>query len=41
MFKPGVFEFLPELGSASVEPDPRDVSALFAGYLDLWVRYES
>jgi len=22
MFKPGVFELLPELGSASVEPDP-------------------
>ena len=41
MIKPWVFEFLPELGSASVEPDPRDVAALFARYLDLWTRDEA
>jgi alkanesulfonate monooxygenase SsuD/methylene tetrahydromethanopterin reductase-like flavin-dependent oxidoreductase (luciferase family) len=41
VIKPWVFEFLPELGSPSVEPDPRDVSALFARYLDLWVRDEA
>src|SRR5689334_3836380 len=41
MIKPWVFEFLPELGGPSVEPDPRDVTALFARYLDLWVRDEA
>ena len=41
MIKPWLFEFLPELGSPSVEPDPRDVTALFARYLDLWVRDEA
>jgi alkanesulfonate monooxygenase SsuD/methylene tetrahydromethanopterin reductase-like flavin-dependent oxidoreductase (luciferase family) len=41
MIRPWVFEFLPELGGASVEPDPRDVAALFARYLDLWVRDEA
>jgi alkanesulfonate monooxygenase SsuD/methylene tetrahydromethanopterin reductase-like flavin-dependent oxidoreductase (luciferase family) len=41
VIKPWVFEFLPELGGPSVEPDPRDVSALFARYLDLWVRDEA
>ena len=41
MIKPWVFEFLPELGSPSVEPDPRDVATLFARYLDLWVRDET
>ena len=41
MIKPWVFEFLPELGGPSVEPDPRDVAALFARYLDLWVRDEA
>jgi alkanesulfonate monooxygenase SsuD/methylene tetrahydromethanopterin reductase-like flavin-dependent oxidoreductase (luciferase family) len=40
MIKPWVFEFLPELGGPSIEPDPRDVAALFARYLDLWVRDE-
>ena len=33
MIKPWVFEFLPELGSPSVEPDPRDVATLFTRYL--------
>jgi alkanesulfonate monooxygenase SsuD/methylene tetrahydromethanopterin reductase-like flavin-dependent oxidoreductase (luciferase family) len=41
MIKPWVFEFLPELGGPSVEPDPRDVAALFARYLDLWTRDEA
>lgn len=41
MIKPWLFEFLPELGSPSVEPDPRDVSALIARYLDLWVQDEA
>jgi alkanesulfonate monooxygenase SsuD/methylene tetrahydromethanopterin reductase-like flavin-dependent oxidoreductase (luciferase family) len=41
MIKPWIFEFLPELGSPSTEPDPRDVAALFARYLDLWVRDEA
>src|SRR5215813_3084096 len=41
MIKPWVFEFLPELGGPSLEPDPRDVAALFARYLDLWVRDEA
>lgn len=41
MIKPWVFEFLPELGGPAVEPDPRDVAALFARYLDLWVRDEA
>jgi alkanesulfonate monooxygenase SsuD/methylene tetrahydromethanopterin reductase-like flavin-dependent oxidoreductase (luciferase family) len=41
MIKPWVFEFVPELGGPSVEPDPRDVTALFARYLDLWVHDEA
>jgi len=41
MIKPWIFEFLPELGGRSVEPDPRDVAMLFARYLDLWVRDEA
>jgi alkanesulfonate monooxygenase SsuD/methylene tetrahydromethanopterin reductase-like flavin-dependent oxidoreductase (luciferase family) len=40
MIKPWIFEFLPELGDRNLEPDPRDVAALFARYLDLWVRDE-
>ena len=40
MIKPWIFEFLPELGDQNVEPDPRDVAALFARYLDLWGRDE-
>src|SRR5262249_57739578 len=41
MIKPWVFEFLPEMGVPGVEPDPRDVTSLFARYLDLWVRDEA
>ena len=41
MIKPWVFEFVPELGGPNVEPDPRDVAALFARYLDLWARDEA
>jgi len=41
MIKPWVFEFLPELGGPSVEPDPRDVASLFTRYLDLWARDET
>jgi alkanesulfonate monooxygenase SsuD/methylene tetrahydromethanopterin reductase-like flavin-dependent oxidoreductase (luciferase family) len=41
MIKPWLFEFLPELGGPNIEPDPRDVAALFARYLDLWVRDEA
>ena len=40
MIKSWVFEFLPELGGPGTEPDPRAVTALFARYLDLWVRDE-
>jgi alkanesulfonate monooxygenase SsuD/methylene tetrahydromethanopterin reductase-like flavin-dependent oxidoreductase (luciferase family) len=41
MIKPWLFEFLPELGSSSVEPEPTAVAAHFARYLDLWVRDEA
>src|SRR5215472_14487656 len=41
MIKPWVFEFLPELGSPSTEPNPHDVTTLFGRYLDLWVRDEA
>ena len=41
MIKPWLFEFLPELGSRSVEPNAQDVAALFGRYLDLWVRDEA
>ena len=41
MIKPWLFEFLPELGGPSLEPDPRDVAKLFARYLDLWVLDEA
>jgi alkanesulfonate monooxygenase SsuD/methylene tetrahydromethanopterin reductase-like flavin-dependent oxidoreductase (luciferase family) len=41
MIKPWLFEFLPELGGPSTEPDPRDVTKLFARYLDLWVHDEA
>ncbi len=41
MIKPWIFEFLPELGGPSVEPDPDAVTGLFARYLDLWVRDEA
>ena len=32
---------MPELGSPTEEPAPRDVAAHFARYLDLWARDES
>ena len=41
MIKPWLFEFLPELGSPSVEPNAQDVAALFGRYLDLRVRDEA
>jgi alkanesulfonate monooxygenase SsuD/methylene tetrahydromethanopterin reductase-like flavin-dependent oxidoreductase (luciferase family) len=41
MIKPWPFEFLPELGSPSTEPDPRDVANHFARYLDLWTHDEA
>ena len=41
MIKPRLFEFLPELGSPSTEPNAADVTALFGRYLDLWVRDEA
>lgn len=41
MIKPWLFEFSPELGSPSVEPNAQDVAALFGRYLDLWVRDEA
>ena len=41
MIKPWLFEFLPELGSPSTEPNAADVTALSGRYLDLWVRDEA
>jgi alkanesulfonate monooxygenase SsuD/methylene tetrahydromethanopterin reductase-like flavin-dependent oxidoreductase (luciferase family) len=41
MIKPWLFEFLPELGSPSTEPEPAAVTAHVARYLDLWVRDEA
>ena len=41
MIKPWVFEFLPELGGPTTEPNPRDVATLFGRYLDLWARDEA
>jgi alkanesulfonate monooxygenase SsuD/methylene tetrahydromethanopterin reductase-like flavin-dependent oxidoreductase (luciferase family) len=41
VIKPWLFEFVPELGGPSVEPDAREVTALFARYLDLWARDEA
>jgi len=40
MIKPWLFEFLPELGGPSIEPNAADVAKLFGRYLDLWVRDE-
>ena len=40
MIKPWVFEFFPELGGEDHDPEPHDVAAYFARYLDLWVRDE-
>jgi alkanesulfonate monooxygenase SsuD/methylene tetrahydromethanopterin reductase-like flavin-dependent oxidoreductase (luciferase family) len=41
MIKPWIFEFFPELGGDDRDPDPQDVAAYFARYLDLWVRDEA
>lgn len=41
MIKPWVFEFFPELGNPSEEPDPRDVTTHFARYIELWTRDEA
>jgi alkanesulfonate monooxygenase SsuD/methylene tetrahydromethanopterin reductase-like flavin-dependent oxidoreductase (luciferase family) len=41
MIKPWLFEFLPELGGPSAEPNPKDVALLFERYLDLWVHDEA
>jgi alkanesulfonate monooxygenase SsuD/methylene tetrahydromethanopterin reductase-like flavin-dependent oxidoreductase (luciferase family) len=41
MIKPWIFEFLPELGGPTTEPNPHDVATLFGRYLDLWVRDEA
>jgi alkanesulfonate monooxygenase SsuD/methylene tetrahydromethanopterin reductase-like flavin-dependent oxidoreductase (luciferase family) len=41
VIKPWLFEFLPELGGPSVEPNPHDVTTLFGRYLDLWALDEA
>lgn len=41
MIRPWLFEFLPELGGPSIEPNAQDVATLFGRYLDLWVRDEA
>src|SRR5947208_2806649 len=41
MIKPWVFEFFPELGGEDHDPEPHDVAAYFARYLDLWVHDEA
>ena len=41
MIKPWIFEFLPELGSPSTEPNAQDVTTLFGRYLELWIRDEA
>jgi alkanesulfonate monooxygenase SsuD/methylene tetrahydromethanopterin reductase-like flavin-dependent oxidoreductase (luciferase family) len=41
MIKPWLFEFLPELGGPGREPDPREVTAHFQRYLDLWEHDEA
>jgi alkanesulfonate monooxygenase SsuD/methylene tetrahydromethanopterin reductase-like flavin-dependent oxidoreductase (luciferase family) len=41
MIKPWLFEFLPELGNPSAQPEPHAVAAHFVRYLDLWVRDEA
>ena len=41
MIKPWVFEFFPELGGEDRDPEPHDVAAYFARYLDLWTRDEA
>src|SRR4051812_35987123 len=41
MIKPWVFEFFPELGGEARDPDPQELAAYTARYLDLWVRDEA
>lgn len=41
MIKPWVFEFFPELGGETQDPEPRDVADYFGRYLDLWTRDEA
>jgi alkanesulfonate monooxygenase SsuD/methylene tetrahydromethanopterin reductase-like flavin-dependent oxidoreductase (luciferase family) len=41
MIKPWVFEFFPELGGEDHDPEPHEVAAYFARYLDLWVSDEA
>ena len=41
MIKPWLFEFVPELGTPNIEPNPDHVAKLFTRYFDLWVRDET
>ncbi len=41
MIKPWLFEFFPELGNESRDPEPRDAADYFTRYLDLWTRDEA
>ena len=41
MIKPWVFEFFPELGSATQDTSPSAIAGHFASYLDLWTRDEA
>ena len=41
MIKPWVFEFFPELGDETRDPEPHEVTDYFARYLDLWTRDEA
>ena len=41
MIKPWIFEFLPELGDETLDPEPRDAAEYFAHYLELWERDEA
>ena len=41
MIKPWVFEFFPELGGEARDPDPQELAAYTARYLDLWTRDEA
>src|ERR1700740_3608257 len=41
MIKPWLFEFVPELGTPNIEPNPGHVTKLFTRYFDLWVRDEA
>jgi alkanesulfonate monooxygenase SsuD/methylene tetrahydromethanopterin reductase-like flavin-dependent oxidoreductase (luciferase family) len=41
MIRPWVFEFFPELGNETSDPEPRDVGAYVSRYLELWARDEA